>query len=89
MCNNVYRVGLEPVANYAACYEKALGSAVQSVNKLQLCVVRPRVTLATSEVSRPLTTKFCPFVSNVTVPATPAAYPVQTARTPVGSYWIS
>jgi UrcA family protein len=33
VCNNVYRVGLEPVANYADCYEKALAAAVKLVNK--------------------------------------------------------
>ena len=36
VCNNVYRVGLEPVTNYTDCYEKALGAAVMSVNKPSL-----------------------------------------------------
>ena len=36
VCNNIYRVGLQPVANYTDCYEKALGAAVQSVNRPQL-----------------------------------------------------
>lgn len=36
VCNDVYRVGLQPVADYAACYEKALGTAVQSLNRPQL-----------------------------------------------------
>lgn len=39
VCNNVYRVGLEPVANYVDCYEKALGAAVQSVNRPKLTQV--------------------------------------------------
>jgi len=36
VCNNIYRVGLEPVANYVDCYETALGAAVRSVNHPQL-----------------------------------------------------
>ena len=33
------RVGLEPAANFVACYEKALGDAVRSVNRPQVNVV--------------------------------------------------
>jgi UrcA family protein len=36
VCGNAYRVGLQPVASYADCYEKALGAAVQSVNQTRL-----------------------------------------------------
>jgi UrcA family protein len=35
-CTRANIVGLEPVASYKACYEKALGVAVRSVNQLQL-----------------------------------------------------
>jgi UrcA family protein len=39
VCGNDYRVGLEPVADFKSCYEKALGNAIRSVN-------RPQLTLA-------------------------------------------
>ena len=39
VCNDVYRVGLQPVANYADCYEQALGAAVQAANRPQLTQV--------------------------------------------------
>jgi len=39
VCNDLYRVGLQPVSNYVDCYEKALGDAVQSVNRPQLTQV--------------------------------------------------
>ncbi len=35
-CTSANIVGLEPVASYHACYEKALGDAVRSVNQPQL-----------------------------------------------------
>jgi UrcA family protein len=39
VCGNDYRLGLEPVADFKSCYEKALGDAIRSVN-------RPQLTLA-------------------------------------------
>jgi len=39
VCNNLYRVGLQPVPDYANCYEQALGAAIQSVNQPQLTQV--------------------------------------------------
>ena len=38
-CGNGNRVGLQPPANFVACYEKALGDAVRSVNRPQLNIV--------------------------------------------------
>jgi len=39
VCGSGDRVGLQPVADFPACYEKALGDAVHSIN-------RPELTLA-------------------------------------------
>jgi UrcA family protein len=36
VCGNTWRVGLEPVANPAACSERALGDAVRVLNQRQL-----------------------------------------------------
>jgi UrcA family protein len=38
-CGNGNRVGLQPPASFVACYEKALGDAVRSVNRPQLNIV--------------------------------------------------
>jgi UrcA family protein len=38
-CGNANRVGLQPPSSFAACYEKALGEAVRSVNRPQLSIV--------------------------------------------------
>ena len=38
-CGKGNRVGLEPAARFVACYEKALGDAVRSVNRPQLNAV--------------------------------------------------
>jgi UrcA family protein len=38
-CGNGNRVGLQPPASFVACYEKALGEAVRSVNRPQLNIV--------------------------------------------------
>ena len=35
-CSNGNRVGLEPPSSFVACYERALGDAVHSVNRPQL-----------------------------------------------------
>jgi UrcA family protein len=39
VCGPANRVGLRPVDNVGACYEKALGSAVRSANLPQLTIV--------------------------------------------------
>ena len=39
VCNNVYRVGLQPVTDYTDCYEKSLAAAVQSADKPRLTQV--------------------------------------------------
>jgi UrcA family protein len=36
VCGSGYRAGLEPVADFKSCYEKALGDAIRSVNRSQL-----------------------------------------------------
>jgi UrcA family protein len=36
LCGGANRVGLEPLPDFAGCYEKALGGAVGSVNRPQL-----------------------------------------------------
>jgi UrcA family protein len=38
-CGSGNRVGLEPPPSFVACYEKALGDAVRSVNRPQLNIV--------------------------------------------------
>jgi len=38
-CGNGNRVDLQPPASFVACYEKALGDAVRSVNRPQLNIV--------------------------------------------------
>jgi UrcA family protein len=38
-CGNGNRVGLKPPSSFAACYEKALGDAVRSVNRPQLNII--------------------------------------------------
>jgi UrcA family protein len=38
-CGNGNRVGLQPPASFVACYEKALGDAVRSINRPQLNIV--------------------------------------------------
>ena len=39
LCTRGMRVGLEPVQNYAACYEKALGDAVRSAQQPMLSMI--------------------------------------------------
>ena len=39
VCTHGMRVDLEPVQHFVACYEKALGDAVRSVNQPQLSLV--------------------------------------------------
>jgi UrcA family protein len=36
VCGSGNRVGLEPVADFKSCYEKALGNAIRSVHRPQL-----------------------------------------------------
>jgi UrcA family protein len=36
LCSDTWRVGLEPIANPAACTERALGDAVRVINKQSL-----------------------------------------------------
>jgi UrcA family protein len=38
-CSNGNRVALEPVENFAACYEQALGEAIRAANQPQLTLV--------------------------------------------------
>jgi UrcA family protein len=38
VCGSGNRVGLEPVADFQSCYEKALGAAIRSVNRPQLTI---------------------------------------------------
>jgi UrcA family protein len=39
VCGSGNRVGLEPVTDFAGCYEKALADAIQAVNQRQLTMV--------------------------------------------------
>jgi UrcA family protein len=39
LCGDANRVDLEPLADFASCYEKALGGALGSVNRPQLTMV--------------------------------------------------
>jgi len=38
-CGSANRVGLQPPSSFVACYEKALGDAVRSVDRAQLNIV--------------------------------------------------
>ena len=38
VCGSGYRAGLEPVADFKSCYEKALGDAIRSVNQRELTI---------------------------------------------------